>query len=93
LLDEPFNAIDRATVMIILDYIWEKVKGKSSSAMLVTHDLEEIVLLCDRVVFMPHGTQIQFDPDFAALAPSARLQSDKFRAPLLRILEASKGAA
>ena len=56
LLDEPFNAIDRATVLTISDYMWKKVKDQNASAMMVTHDLEQIILLSDRVVLMPNST-------------------------------------
>ena len=60
LLDEPFGALDaltRATLQQELQRIWQSEKITS---ILVTHDVEEAVLLGDRVVVMqPHPGRIK----------------------------------
>ena len=60
LLDEPFGALDaltRANLQQELQRIWESEKITS---ILVTHDVEEAVLLGDRVVVMqPHPGRIK----------------------------------
>ena len=60
LLDEPFGALDaltRANLQQELQRIWQSEK---ITAVLVTHDVEEAVLLGDRVVVMqPHPGRIK----------------------------------
>jgi len=53
LLDEPFGALDAQTRMAVQSEfvgLWEQSEG--STVILVTHDLEEAVLLADRVIVM-----------------------------------------
>lgn len=52
LLDEPFSALDAFTKMQLQDLlltIWEKYK---STMILVTHDIDEALYLCDRIVIL-----------------------------------------
>ncbi|MBU97999.1 MAG: nitrate ABC transporter ATP-binding protein [Acidimicrobiaceae bacterium] len=53
LMDEPFGALDAQTRLVVqAEFIslWEK--SKESTVIFVTHDLEEAVLLADRVLVM-----------------------------------------
>lgn len=53
LMDEPFGALDaqtRRTVQSEFVGLWEQ--AEASTVILVTHDLEEAVLLADRVIVM-----------------------------------------
>lgn len=52
LLDEPFSALDAFTKMNLQDLllsIWEKRK---TTMILVTHDIDEALYLCDRIIIM-----------------------------------------
>ncbi len=52
LMDEPFGALDAQTKLVLQEellHIWEE---QSKSVIYVTHDLEEAVLLGDRVLVM-----------------------------------------
>jgi NitT/TauT family transport system ATP-binding protein len=53
LMDEPFGALDAQTRLVVQGEfvsLWEK--SKVSTVLFVTHDLEEAVLLADRVLVM-----------------------------------------
>jgi sulfonate transport system ATP-binding protein len=52
LLDEPLSALDAFTRMVIQDEIVRLHEQTSSMFLLVTHDIEEAVYLCDRVIVM-----------------------------------------
>lgn len=52
LLDEPFSAVDAFTRIKLQDLIIELARAHGSSLLLVTHDVEEAVLLSDRVLVL-----------------------------------------
>ena len=52
LLDEPLSALDAFTRMSIQNELLKIHEKTKSTFILVTHDLEEAVFLCDRVVVM-----------------------------------------
>ncbi|RMI34297.1 ABC transporter ATP-binding protein [Nocardia stercoris] len=79
LLDEPFSALDaltRITVHHLVLELWAKYRP---GVLLVTHDVDEALLLADRALVLDHGRvvrQVRIDiprprrrdhPDFAAL--------------------------
>jgi sulfonate transport system ATP-binding protein len=55
LLDEPLGALDALTRMEMQTLIHELWWGSGRTAILVTHDIEEAVLLADRVLFLDEG--------------------------------------
>jgi sulfonate transport system ATP-binding protein len=52
LLDEPLSALDAFTRMAIQDEILKRWADYKPTILLVTHDIEEAVYLCDRVVIL-----------------------------------------
>jgi len=52
LLDEPFSAVDAFTRIKLQDLIVRLAQAHGSSLLLVTHDVDEAVLLSDRVLVM-----------------------------------------
>ena len=52
LLDEPFGALDAVTRLLMQRLLRRIVHTHRSTALLVTHDVEEAVRLADRVVLM-----------------------------------------
>jgi nitrate/nitrite transport system ATP-binding protein len=55
LLDEPFGALDALTRAHLQDELTRIVSKTHSTVMMVTHDVDEAVLLSDRVVMMTNG--------------------------------------
>nr|WP_281419637.1 ABC transporter ATP-binding protein [Falsiroseomonas tokyonensis] len=52
LLDEPFCALDAQTRMLLQQELLDLWSGTGRSVVYVTHDIEEALLLCDRVVVL-----------------------------------------
>jgi len=55
LLDEPFGALDALTRARLQDELMRIVSATRSTVLMVTHDVDEAVLLSDRVVMMTNG--------------------------------------
>ncbi len=55
LMDEPFGALDALTRARLQDELMVIVKGTGSTVLMVTHDVDEAVLLSDRIVMMTNG--------------------------------------
>lgn len=52
LLDEPFGALDAQTRLLLQEELLEIWQGERKLAVFVTHDIEEAILLGDRVLVM-----------------------------------------
>jgi len=55
LLDEPFGALDALTRAKLQDELMKIVQAAGSTVLMVTHDVDEAVLLADRIVMMTNG--------------------------------------
>lgn len=55
LLDEPFGRLDSLTRMELQDVMLEILDREKITTVLVSHDVDEVVFLCDRVVMMTNG--------------------------------------
>ncbi len=55
LLDEPFGALDALTRAHLQDELLKIVAATGSTVLMVTHDVDEAVLLSDRIVMMTNG--------------------------------------
>ena len=55
LLDEPFGALDALTRAKLQDELLAIVHKTQSTVVMVTHDVDEAVLLSDRIVMMTNG--------------------------------------
>ncbi|WP_027956863.1 ABC transporter ATP-binding protein [Halobacillus kuroshimensis] len=75
LLDEPFSALDAFTKMQLQDLllsIWEK---HHTTTLLVTHDIDEALYLCDRIVIM-RGQPGQIESELFIQRPKPRKRGD-----------------
>ena len=55
LMDEPFGALDALTRAHLQDSVMEIQTNLGNTVMMITHDVDEAVLLSDRIVMMTNG--------------------------------------
>lgn len=55
LMDEPFGALDALTRAHLQDSLMEIQKDLGNTVIMITHDVDEAVLLSDRIVMMTNG--------------------------------------
>jgi len=55
LMDEPFGALDALTRAHLQDSLMEIQKTLNNTVIMITHDVDEAVLLSDRIVMMTNG--------------------------------------
>jgi nitrate/nitrite transport system ATP-binding protein len=72
LLDEPFGALDALTRARLQDELMRIVAATGSTVLMVTHDVDEAVLLSDRVVMMTNGPAAKIGGILAVDLPRPR---------------------
>ena len=55
LMDEPFGALDALTRAHLQDSVMQIHARLGNTAIMITHDIDEAVLLADRIVMMTNG--------------------------------------
>jgi nitrate/nitrite transport system ATP-binding protein len=69
LLDEPFGALDALTRAHLQDSVMQLHQTLGNTVLMITHDVDEAVLLSDRIVMMTNGPSAQIGE---VLEPSLR---------------------
>ncbi len=85
LLDEPFGALDALTRSYLQEELLGIVSALGTTTLLVTHDIDEALLLADRVVVMssrPARIRQVFDVPFGGTRTQDELLADPRFAPL-----------
>ena len=72
LLDEPFGALDALTRAKLQDELLEIVARTHSTVVMVTHDVDEAVLLADRIVMLTNGPAATIGEVLAVELPRPR---------------------
>lgn len=57
LLDEPFSALDALTRETLQELFLENWRAQPATTLFVTHDVEEAILLGQKIIVMPSGKQ------------------------------------
>jgi nitrate/nitrite transport system ATP-binding protein len=75
LMDEPFGALDALTRAHLQDSVMEIHSSLGNTAIMITHDVDEAVLLSDRIVMMTNGPAATIGEilDVPLLRPRRRL--------------------
>ncbi len=58
LLDEPFGALDALTRGTIQDELMAIVRQTQQTVFMITHDVDEAILLADRILLMSNGSEV-----------------------------------
>lgn len=59
LLDEPFGALDALTRGTIQDELMGIVRDTHQTVFMITHDVDEAILLADRILLMSNGAETE----------------------------------
>jgi nitrate/nitrite transport system ATP-binding protein len=59
LLDEPFGALDALTRGTIQDELMSIVRQTQQTVFMITHDVDEAILLADRILLMTNGQELE----------------------------------
>ena len=75
LLDEPFGALDALTRGTIQDELLQIVKATGQTVFMITHDVDEAILLADKVMLMSHGPRARIAEIVENTMPRERSRS------------------
>jgi NitT/TauT family transport system ATP-binding protein len=84
LMDEPFGALDyvtRATLHAVLLELWQRT---GNTIVFVTHDIEEALILGDRILVVSDG---RVRDDIACSLPRPRLEEERSSPEAVRIIK------
>ena len=94
LMDEPFGALDALTRAHMQDSLIEIQQRLNNTVIMITHDVDEAVLLSDRIVMMTNGPAATVGEVLSVDLPKPRdrvslandAQYNEYRAAVLRFL-------
>jgi len=72
LMDEPFGALDALTRAHLQDSVMEIHARLGNTAIMITHDVDEAVLLSDRIVMLTNGPSARVGEVLAVDLPRPR---------------------
>ncbi|SDO41387.1 ABC transporter ATP-binding protein [Alkalicoccus daliensis] len=75
LLDEPFSALDAFTKLQLQDMVLELWESYKPTMVIVTHDIDEALYLCDRIVILK-GQPGELHDNLEITQPKPRKKSD-----------------
>ena len=93
LLDEPFNAVDVNALEVIEEYIWKFVKEGGRTMLFITHNIEQALLLSDRVVVLGNNHIVHLvnpSSNYIALPPSLRTNTPEYKTLFFEVIEKMK---
>ena len=72
LLDEPFGALDSITRCELQDLVIDLWEQERKTVILVTHDIDEALFLCDRILLMTDGPESHVGLELDVTLPRPR---------------------
>ena len=81
LMDEPFSALDALTRGTLQDEVLRLVAGGQQTAFMITHDVDEAILLADRILLMTNGPDARVAEVVVNTLPRPRDRTTIHRSP------------
>ncbi len=81
LLDEPFGALDALTRGLIQDELLQICSTTHQTVLMITHDVDEAILLADRILLMSNGPRASIAEVVKNLLPGGRTRQTIHRHP------------
>ncbi|WP_095590205.1 ABC transporter ATP-binding protein [Actibacterium ureilyticum] len=81
LMDEPFSALDALTRGSLQDELLGIVAARNQTSFMITHDIDEAILLADRIVLMTNGPEARVCEIVENTLPKGRNRSDMHTHP------------
>jgi NitT/TauT family transport system ATP-binding protein len=81
LLDEPFSALDYQTRQKLTDDVYEIIKREGKTAIMVTHDIGEAIIMSKRVIVLTKRPATIKDDMKIVFANSDKTPFNKRREP------------
>jgi len=81
LLDEPFGALDALTRGLIQDELLQICAATRQTVLMITHDVDEAILLADRILLMSNGPRAGIAELVKNLLPRERTRQTIHRDP------------
>ena len=76
LLDEPFGALDALTRGTIQDELIKVWSDTDQTVFMITHDIDEAILLADRILLMTNGPMAKVAESVEITIPRPRVRND-----------------
>ena len=89
-LDEPTTALDKTTEAQVLDLIRRLRAARQGAMVIVTHDLNVVADICDRVLVMQHGRIVEQGAVGTVFAAPREAYTRVLLGAALRVEEASR---
>ena len=94
LMDEPFGALDALTRAHMQDSLMEIQSELNNTVIMITHDVDEAVLLSDRIVMMTNGPEatigeildVKLERPRSRLSLAKNLEYNRLRSEVLTFL-------
>jgi nitrate/nitrite transport system ATP-binding protein len=81
LLDEPFGALDALTRGVIQDELLKICQDTHQTVFMITHDVDEAILLADKIMLMSNGPQARIAEIVQNTMPRTRTRNDMHHDP------------
>ncbi|TCJ11638.1 ABC transporter ATP-binding protein [Parasulfuritortus cantonensis] len=81
LMDEPFGALDALTRGVIQDELLNICAETHQTVFMITHDIDEAILLADKIVLMTNGPEAKIGEIVVNTLPRDRTRNDMHKHP------------
>ncbi len=81
LMDEPFGALDALTRGVIQDELLSICAETHQTVFMITHDVDEAILLADRIILMTNGPEAKIAEIVVNTLPRNRTRHDLHKHP------------